>query len=278
MNSSAVPYLSTVLIWGTTWYAITFQIGDVPTELSVAYRFALASALLFAWCALRGSRLRFGAGDHVRMALLGVLLFGANYLLFYLAAERLTSGLLAVVYSAVVPMNILNGAVLLRRAVSREVVAGAALGLPGLALVFAPEIGGAFAAGAGGDGVPGTLMLALAATYVASLGQIVAASSQLRGLPVMQSNAWGMAYGAAIMAAYALVAGRPLAFDTGAGYVASLVYLAVFGSVVAFGCFLTLIGRIGPERAAYATVLFPIVALAISTVLEDFRKRPVSTV
>ena len=276
MSSSAVLYVSTVLIWGTTWYAITFQAGDVPSELSVAYRFALASVLLFGWCRLRGARLRFGTGDHLRMALLGLLLFGVNYLLFYLAAGRLTSGLLAVIYSAVVPLNILNGALLLSRPVSREVVAGAALGLPGLALVFAPELGAVFGGGWAGDGIVGAIALAFAATYLASLGQMVAASSQARGLPVLQSNAWGMAYGAAFMAAWALLAGRPVSFATGTGYMVSLVYLAVFGSVIAFGCFLTLVGRIGPERAAYATVLFPVVALAISTVLEDYHWTPLS--
>ncbi|MES9887511.1 MAG: EamA family transporter, partial [Candidatus Sedimenticola sp. 6PFRAG1] len=114
------------------------------------------------------------------------------------------------------------------------------------------------------------LVLSLLGTYFASLGNVISARNQEQGIPVVQSNAYGMAYGAAVMFLAALVQGLPLSFDLSIGYTSSLLYLALFGSVFAFGSYLTLVGRIGPEKAAYATVLFPLVALLISTLFEDY--------
>jgi len=273
MHSSASLYAATVLIWGTTWYAITFQLGTVALEVSVAYRFALAAGALFAWCRWRGLPLRFAPADHLRMALLGALLFSTNYLLFYRVTQSLTSGLVAVIFATIMPMNIVNAALLLRRPPSADVLAGAALGLAGLVLVFWPEVHATLARA---EEVLAAVALGLLATYLVSLGNMVSASIQRRGLPVLQSNAWGMAYGAALMGLWALASGAHLGFDPRAGYVLSLGYLALFGSVLAFGCYLTLLGRIGPERAAYAMVLFPLVALALSSALEGYRWTPVS--
>ena len=260
-----------MLIWGSTWYAILFQIGVVHPILSVAYRYVIAAALLMGFCVIRGKTLRFGPRDHLGIAAQGAFLFSLNYVLFYIAAAHLTSGLLALTFSTIVLMNMLNGAWLFKLPVSGQVLAGAGLGLSGMALVFWPEV-------ATFEASRDTLFaigLAIFATYLASLGNMGSVYTQRRRLPVVQTNALGMAYGALItllIATGAAVTGQlRFDFDFSFPYVASLIYLAVFGSVLAFGAYLTLLGRIGADRAAYATVLFPLVALAISTVFEGYR-------
>jgi drug/metabolite transporter (DMT)-like permease len=233
---------------------------------SVAYRFSLAALFLLCWCHLRRLPMRFSLAEHGFMALQGLFLFGFNYLLFYLAELHVTSGLAAVIFSMILMMNIVNGAVFLKTPVDRRVIVGGILGLSGIVLVFRPEI---ISYSVGNDGVTGVLYCLLA-TFLASLGNILSFRNQKHGLPIVQSNAFGMGYGALALCLIILMSGKPVAFDYSLVYIGSLVYLALFGSVIAFGCYLTLVGNIGADRAAYATLLFPIVALLISTIWEGY--------
>ncbi len=265
--STQLLYITAVLIWGSTWFAITLQLGTVHPIWSVAYRFGLAAILLVVFCVFTRRRLRFSWQDHGFMALQGVLLFALNYILFYFAIKHLTSGLVAVVFSTIVFMNIMNAALLFSTPVRLGVVAGASLGLIGIVLVFWPELAAFQASSAG----LWSIGLSVVATWVASLGNMAAVNNQRRGLPVIETNAFGMAYGAAFTIAVAISIGAELRFEWSLSYVGSLAYLSVFGSVIAFGCYLSLLARIGADRAAYAAVLFPIVALALSTVLEGYQ-------
>jgi drug/metabolite transporter (DMT)-like permease len=260
-------YATTVLIWGSTWLVITFQLGAVDPILSVAYRFTLASLLLLAFAMLRKINLRFTVRQHVFFGVQGALLFSLNYLLVYLAELRLTSGLVAVIFSTLVFMNILIGALFLGTPVRLNVVVGAIIGLVGISLVFLPELSAFSLQDRGFVG----MLLSLGGTLFASMGNIVAARNLREGLPVVQTNAFGMGYGAVLMFAIALLAGAPFRFETTPAYIASLVYLSLFGSILAFGAYLTLLGRIGADRAAYASLLFPLVALGISTLFEGYR-------
>ncbi|GAB4360356.1 MAG: EamA family transporter [Gammaproteobacteria bacterium] len=269
---NALFYLTTILIWGSTWIAITFQLGVVDPQLSVAYRFLLASLLLVLFVLWRRLSLRFSWREHGYMALQALCLFGFNYWLIYLSTQYLTSGLIAVLFSTVIMMNIVNGALFLGSPVRGHVVIGAVIGLAGIVLVFWPELA---AIDLRGD-VAGAVVLALGGTYLASLGNIVSARNQRAGLPVVQTNAFGMAYGGVAMLLVALLFGASLRFDASPAYLASLLYLTVFGSIVAFGCYLTLVGRIGADKAAYAMLLFPIVALQLSAWFEDYRWSPES--
>lgn len=259
-------YTITILIWGSTWLGIKFQLGMVAPALSVAYRFALAALILFVWCLARRLPMRFSRREHFYIALQGVFLFAVNYLLFYLAELQITSGLAAVVFSTIVVMNLINGRVFLGTPVELKVLLGGALGMVGLVLLFWPEM---VAVNFSGPVMVGVL-LSFAATYLASLGNIISARNQRLHLPVVQTNAFGMAYGSLCMALVVLISGTPLTIDLSMPYVVSLLYLALFGSVIAFGCYLSLVGRIGPGRAAYATLLFPVVALILSTLWEDY--------
>lgn len=259
-------YLATVLIWGSTWLGIKFQLGTVDPMVSVGIRFALAALLIIVWCKWKRLNLSFSSEDHLFMGLQGLFLFSLNYLLFYLAELELTSGLAAVIFSTILFMNVINGRIFLKTPIDGRVILGGILGLCGIILVFKQEVADFSLASDNFQAV----LLCFFATYLASVGNIVSARNQKHNLPIIQTNGFGMAYGAIIMLALAFFSGKSFYLELTTLYLGSLFYLAVFGSIIAFGCYLTLVGNIGPERAAYATLLFPLVALAISTVCEDY--------
>ncbi len=262
--SNAVLYVITVLVWGSTWLAIEFQLGVVAPEVSIVYRYAGASLLLFGWSRIRGLRLAFSLRDHGWFFLLGLLLFGVNYVLAYRAQIYISSALTAIAFSTMVWMNIINARLFFGVRAGRRVLFGALLGIAGIFTLFAPQIGElAFS-----DTVFFGSFLAVVGALVASFGNMVSQAAQRSKLPVIQSNAWGMFYGTLITAAIAIAEGHEFVFDWSAGYVGSLLYLTVFGSIIAFGAYLTLLGRIGAHKAGYAMVMFPVVALILSAIFE----------
>lgn len=265
-------YGTTVLIWGSTWFAITLQLGVVPPTVSVAYRFILAGAILIIWCWARRRPLLLGWRHHLFIALQGVFLFSINYMLFYVAIQDLTSGLSAVVFSTIVLMNIAGAAVFFGTPVQPRMALAAVIGLGGIALLFWPDLRD-FDLDSGP--VQG-LLLSLLGTASVSIGNLLSARNQMRGLGVLETNALGMTYGGAFTLLIAISIDAPLVFEASYRYAGSLIYLAVFGSVVGFGCYLTLLGRIGAGRAAYAMVLFPVIALGFSTALEGYRWEPLA--
>ena len=259
-------YALTVLIWGSTWLAIKYQLGSVAPAFSIAYRFALAALILFIWCLLTSKPMRFSRREHLYIGAQGIMLFALNYLMFYLAELHIASGLAAVVFSTIVIMNLVNGRIFLKTPMQWSVMLGGVLGLIGLGLLFWPEMTAVHFSGPVMTG----LLLSFGATYLASLGNILSARNQQHKLPIIQTNAYGMSYGAICMFLLAWLSGAPISIETTPAYLLSLAYLALFGSVIAFGCYLTLIGRIGAGKAAYATLLFPIVALLLSTIWENY--------
>ena len=218
--------------------------------------------------------MRFGLKDHIFMALQGLVLFSVNYWLIYLAEVHITSGLVAVIFSGIVFMNMINGAVLLGSPIRSNVLLGGTIGVLGIVLVFWPQLISFSLSDKGALG----LVLSVVSTFMASLGNIISARHQQNNLPVIQTNAYGMVYGAAIIGAISLISGKTFSFEMSFAYVGSLFYLSLFGTVIAFGCYLKLIGKIGADRAAYATMLFPIVALGISTVYEGYQWAPNSII
>ncbi len=262
--NNRVLYLITVLIWGTTWIAIEFQLGEVAPGVSIFYRYTLAALLLFGWCRARHLPLAFDRSAHARFALLGLLLFCLNYILTYYAQVHITSALSAIAFSTMLWMNIANARLFFGTRAGARVLFGSVLGIAGIAILFLPEVSALSLSdttlyGAG---------LCVIGAYVASLGNMVSQSAQQRKLPIVQSNAWGMLYGAGFTGLIALVQGHEFNFEWSTSYLVSLLYLAVFGSIVAFGSYLTLLGRIGAHRAGYAVVMFPVVALAVSLAFE----------
>jgi drug/metabolite transporter (DMT)-like permease len=214
-----------------------------------------------------GLKLTFTRGEHLFMALQGLLLFSFNYWLVYLAEVFLTSGLVAVIFSMIIFMNILNGRWLLGSPVSPSMVFGALTGISGLGLIFWPEISSFTLSNLNLR----SFLFGFAGAYMASLGNILSARNQKHRIPVIQTNAFGMAYGALALLIFSTLVGKPFGFELSFPYISSLFYLAVLGSIVAFGFYLTLLGRIGADRAAYVTLLIPVVALCMSTLFEGYR-------
>jgi len=266
-SQNALLYVVTVLIWGSSWLAIKYQLGSVDPMVSVAYRFLLASAISWLYCRFSGRLMRYSLRDHGFMFLQGASLFALNYWLFYLSELTLTSGLAAVIFSTIVVMNMMNGVLFLKNRLELRVVLGAGIGLFGIIVVFWSEVTD-FESGSENLFA---VSLAVLATLLASLGNIASARNQRKGIPVVQANTFGMTYGALLMLVLSWATGREFTFEVTLPYVSSLVFLSVFASIIAFWTYLTLLGRVGVERAAYATLIFPLVALGFSTVFEDYQ-------
>ncbi len=254
-------------IWGSTWLAITWQLGTVAPEISVAYRFTLASAILFVWCAVAGAPLRFPLREHRYLVAFGILFFGLNYVGIYWAERYVTSGLVAVVFSTIVFTSPIGMRIAFGTPLTARALFAAVLGVAGVALLFLPELAAARQGGASALGIA----FALGATLLATGGNLVAVRNHAAGLPVFPATAWGMAYGAFAAAIGATITGAAWSFDPRPGYVWSLLYLAVFGSVAAFGAYLTLLQRVGAGPASYVGVSTPVIALLLSTLVEGYR-------
>lgn len=261
-----LAFAACVLIWGSTWYAIEFQLGVVAKEWSVFYRFALAALLLQGWCMARGMKVTFGRSGHLAAAGTGIFLFGINYLLVYAGTEHLTSGLVAVCFSTLSMMNIISARIFLKTPIHLPVLAAAVLGVGGLAMVFGHEVAQFSVA----DETMIGLGLCLTATVTASFGNTIAASGKAKSFPILPFTALGLFYSSGFNLIVALASGQPMIFDGHMPYVASLLYLAVFGTVIAFTLYLWLIAQIGVARAGYISVVMPMVALTISTIYEGF--------
>lgn len=259
-------YIITVLVWGSTWLAITFQLGTIPIQLSVFYRFALASFLIFGWCYFKKCNLKFSWQTHLFFLAQGFFLFSMNYVAAYAASQYIESGLNAIGFSMVLLFNIINSFVFYRTPLTRPILLGAGCGLMGVTLTFWPAIATFDLSNESLLGV----FLSLLGGILASFGNIISARNQKNNIPVTESNAYAMGYGSLLMLGMIWAKGIPFQFDYTASYICSLFYLAVFGSIVAFGCYLTLLGRIGASRAAYSLVMVPIVALMLSTLFENF--------
>jgi drug/metabolite transporter (DMT)-like permease len=254
-------------IWGSTWFAIKFQLGQVDPLVSVGYRFLIAGLLLIVFSLVRKLNLRFTLREHLLMLLQGIILFGFNYWLVYLAEKNLTSGIVAIIFSFSIFTNIFFNYLLLKGKIRKEVMAGAILGITGTFLIFNHELGNSEQIKIGYQ----ALLFCFGSIVLASLGNILSKYNQSRKLPVIQVNAFGMTYGSLAMMLMVPLSGRSFSFEMSVPYVASLFYLAIFGSIVAFTLYLKLVGDIGPDRAGYTTLVAPVIALIISSFFENYQ-------
>lgn len=210
--------------------------------------------------------LSFSRKEHGFILLQGLLIFGFNYWMMYSSELFLTSGLVGLIFSLLVFLNILNGRIFLKTPFELKVIVGGLLGIIGTGMIFQEDL----AQFTFSDKKLWGLALAVGGTYIASLGNITSARNQRAGIPVIQSNAFGMFYGALAMFAVAIFSGKTPTFEMTYEYTFSLIYLAIFGSIIAFGAYLTLVGNIGASKAAYVSLIAPVIALTISTFLEGY--------
>ena len=265
--SAPVLFAICTAIWGSTWLAITFQLGVVPPEVSVVYRFALAAVLIGAWCVATGRSLAFPPATHAWLVGWGATFFGLNYVAVYRAEAQVSSGLVAVVFSTIVFMSAFGMRLFFGTPLTVRMLVAATLGVAGVALLFLPEIASAQQGGQAALGIA----YALAATALATGGNLIAVRNHARDLPVFPTTAWGMLYGAGFAALVAMAQGVPWRFEATPAYVASLLYLAAFGSIVAFGCYLTLLKMVGAGPASYLAVSTPVIAMLLTTLFEGYR-------
>lgn len=271
---NALPlFVACTLIWGTTWYAITLQLAAVAPEFGVALRFALAALLILAWCMLRGLPWRFGRREHAWFFALGALNYSFAYILIYHAERFVVSGLVAVGYSAMPLLNMLASRLLFGTPMSQRVALGGLLGVTGVALVFWPEFA-QLDTSRDAVGVTIGAVFTVVAVLLSCAGNMIVASQQRRSIAGWAPIGFSMAYGAATALVIALALGRPASIVWSEPFVLSLLYLALAGSMFAFGAYFALLARVGPARAAYVGVMTPVVALIVSTIWEQFAWQP----
>lgn len=252
--------------WGCTWIVIRGQIETVPAAWSVTWRFAVAAAALALWARSTDRVLKLPAAGHRLALALGLLQFVLNFNLVYAAEMRVTSGLVAVVFALLVASNAMFARAFLGERLTPALAAGLVIGVVGVALMFADEIGGL----SGGRGAVG-LVMAVGAVLAASAANIAQAGPLGRRLPVEALLAWSMLYGAIGCLCIALATAGPPRFEWSAQYVGGLAFLALGATVLAFLIYYPLIRSVGAARAAYVNVVTPVIAMALSTVYEGYR-------
>lgn len=259
-------YAITVLIWGTTWLAIYFQLGDVPVLISVFYRFSLATLMLLPIMLALGKLDSVSHRDHVFILAQGACLFCFNFLCFYNATRFINSGLVSVVFSLATVYNILNNRIFFKEAINRSTVIYALMGVCGLTLLFWRSfIDDSWST----NSVYGVGLAALGTAFF-SLGNMISKRNSQHNIAPLTTNAWGMLYGSLLLFLIIFITQTPIILPDSSRYVLALFYLSLFGSVVGFTTYMMLIARIGANRAAYATVMFPIIALVLSSIFESY--------
>ena len=257
-------YASIIFVWSTSWLPLKWQVGVVAPEVSILWRFIIAASICMAVAYFRKSRLTFDFKAHFYFLLLGLFIFSTNFTLFYTAGQYVTSALLAVVFSTTSMVNILLTSVIYRTRPQLGQLIASATGLAGIALIFWPELQVsevAFTA----------LLLCFGGTLSFCSGNLLSAHIQKQGIGVLSANCWGMVYGCMWLASFALLRGNPFIIELTPLYIGSLLWLAILGSVVAFFSYLSLVGSLGAGKAGYATVVFPVFALLISTFFEAYQ-------
>ena len=265
--AAALPFALICLIWGSTWWVITGQIGQAPAGWSVAYRFALATPAMFAVALAMRKPLAIGAAGHRLAAVVGALQFCGNYNFVYRAEMHLTSGIVAVMISLMLVPNAVLARVWLGQPITRRFAAGSVIAIAGIALLLLHEardapLGGGIALG---------IVFAVVAMLCASVSNVIQANPVGRALPMVSLLAWAMLYGTVFDVGVAYMATGAPVIPATPGFWLGTAYLAFAGSVVTFPLYYTLIRTLGAGRAAYNGVAVVVVAMLISTLFEGYR-------
>ncbi|MGL5113691.1 MAG: DMT family transporter [Beijerinckiaceae bacterium] len=257
-------YATAVFCWGASWLALRVQVAAAPPETAVFWRFVFAVPIMAAWVLLAGKPWRFGFSHHLRFLVMGLGIFSTNFILYYHGGKVIISGLLPVLFSLAVVGNLLLGAVFLGQKITFRLVAGALIGVCGVALMFWPEFSRTEATPALKLGV----LLCLCGTVCFCFGNIASALASRAGVDVISASAWGMAYGTVWTGIVTYWRGESFAVPLTLPFVVSFLWLLSTATIIAFAAYLTLVSRIGPARAGYASVMYPVVGLFVSSVAE----------
>jgi drug/metabolite transporter (DMT)-like permease len=263
-----IPFAIATVIWGTTWIVIRDQLGTVPATWSVAYRFGAAAAAMFVYAAIIRAPFNIGRRGHAFALLFGFAQFVLNFNFVYRAEEHITSGLVAVLFALLIVPNAVLGRLFLKQPLSAQFLVGSVVAVIGVGMLIAQELR------ADGSSANATLLgatLTLLGVLSASVANIMQGTAQGKTLPMASTLAWGMLWGTGMNAVLALATVGAPQVEWTPSYIGGVVYLGVFASAIAFTCYFGVIRAVGPARAAYSGVLTPIIAMVISTFVEDYR-------
>ncbi len=267
MNSRNILLFSICsLIWGTTWFVIKFQIDSTGPIASVFFRFLLAAIMMFAINVFFIKKtLKYPLANHKFFMLQGLFNFCLNYILTYVSEQYINSGLVALTFTVLIYFNMLGMKLIYKKEIYKNVIYGAIMGFFGIIFLFWREISNFSADKVTIFGI----VIGIVATLFASIGNMFAYKNHQLKVPVMSFNAWGMLYGAAFSLIIGLIQGESFYFPTTPSFLFSLTYLSLFGTVVAFWAYQTLVGTIGADRAAYTSIISPVIAMIISSMFEN---------
>lgn len=262
-----IPFAIITLIWGSTWLVITGQIGTVSPSWSVTYRFLIGGGVMLGYARLMGQSLRLGSSGHAFAAIFGIAQFVFNFNFVYRAELHITSGLVAVIFALLVVPNTILGRIFLGTEVSRRFIIGSLVAFFGVAILFTNELRNDIA---NNEATLLGVALTIAGVMSASIANIMQASPRAKAMPMASLLGWGMLWGTAINACFAWITTGPPTIEYSTTYIAGLLYLGVMASAIAFTLYFSVIRAIGPAKAAYSSVLIPIIAMGLSTVFEGY--------
>ena len=254
------------VIWGFTWIAIEYQFHSVDSGAAVFYRFAMASLILFAIAKFKNLPLKFNKEIHLIFAAQGFFMFCLNYQITYFATQMAPSALIALGFTSLTYFNLFAGKIFFKIPIERKVLIGACLSFLGMIFISYNEL-------LGQSLHPTSLLgfvLSLVATASASMGNLISAQSRKRKIPITSNNAWGMLYGSCFTLIYCMAAQKPFVIqNVDRAFLLSFLYLCVFGTVISFGAYIKLIDIMGPGKAAFTSIVSPVIAVMASMAFEN---------
>ncbi|HSX55365.1 MAG TPA: EamA family transporter [Sphingomonas sp.] len=266
--SVLIPFAAVTLIWGSTWIVITGQLGVVPPTWSVTYRFLIAGIAMLLWAVVTRQSLKLDARGIGFAALMGAFQFALNFNFVYRAEMHVTSGLVAVVFALLLVPNAVFARIFLGQRMGRQLVIGSLIAMAGVGLLFLHEL-------RRDPTASGEIWLGIGLTFLAvlsaSVANVMQATDTAKRYPMATMLGWAMLLGAAMDGTFAWITTGPPVFDSRLSYVAGVLYLGIFGSAVSFPLYFNVLRKIGPAKAAYSSVIIPVLAMLLSTVFEGYR-------
>jgi len=268
------PFILVTLIWGSTWIVIKGQLGIVPPSWSVTYRFSVAAMAMFLFAMVRREKIWIEPKVLAFSAVLGVAQFALNFNFVYRAEQHITSGLVAVLFALLIVPNTLLARLFLRTPLEKRFLAGAGIAIIGVALMILHEYRAA--AGIGAAEVLIGTALTLTGVLCASTANVMQGTGIARAQSMVVMIAWAMLFGALADGAFAWITTGPPVIEQTATYLGGVLYLGIIASAVTFPLYFNVIRAVGPGQAAWSSVLIPIIAMGISTLVEGYRWAPLS--
>jgi drug/metabolite transporter (DMT)-like permease len=265
-----LAFIGMSLAWSFSWFAMKLQVESlVPLELSVFYRFALTSILMFGICLISKQRLWLKKSEIKFLIYIGITNFCLNFLIGYFAVQFVASGVLATIFC----LSIISSEIILakvdRRKIAKKILLSSLIGFVGLIFFVAPIID--FSKYNETSKSLTGIGLCLIMMLIYSSGNVVVGKNRAANqTPLFTLIAYGSGIGSVFLMLFNLARGNEFVFDFSPQYLLSLSYLILVASVLAFICLFYLIQKIGSAKANYTALIYPMLALAISAYFENF--------